>query len=403
MRFSKHETENHMFFKQHQVNSLADLATPALLLDRARLESNCSHMRDRMSSFDVALRPHMKTAKSTDVAHIACGIKGGPITVSTLNEALWFARQGFQDLLYAVGFNPAKMNMAMEVLETGAALSFITDNEPVSAEMGSRFHASGHEVPVLIEIDCGHGRGGVLPESGDLLHIAHKLDDSPGTRLAGVLTHAGHSYNCSSVAEIIAVAEEERVAAVAAARRIRDAGRNCAVISVGSTPTALHARSLEGVTEMRPGVYQFGDLAQVCLGSCRFEDIAISVLTTVIGHNRNSGMILVDAGGLALSKDQSSSQYRDDLGYGVVCEGSGELIAPPACIGRLEQEHGFIDVKNHAGLFNRFPIGSRLRVLPNHACMTAAAYPGYWVIGESSEARPDYWPRCNGWQPTTSA
>ena len=400
MRFSKHETENHMFFTQNEVNSLADVATPALLLDRARLESNCSRMLGRMSSLDVALRPHMKTAKSTDVAHIACGNKYGPITVSTLNEALWFARQGFQDLLYAVGFSPAKLNMALEVLGTGAPLSLITDNEPVAAEMGSQFHASGHEVAVLIELDCGHGRGGVLPESRELLHIAKQLDDSPGTRLAGVLTHAGHSYNCSSLQEIIAVAEEERVTAVTAARRLREAGRSCAVISVGSTPTARHAQSLEGVTEMRPGVYQFGDLAQVCLGSCRFEDIAISVLTTVIGHNRHSGVILVDAGGLALSRDQSSSLYRDDLGYGVLCEESGELIAPLACIGRLEQEHGFIDVKNHAGFFDRFPIGSRLRVLPNHACMTAAAYPGYWVIGEGSETRPAYWPRCNGWRPT---
>jgi len=384
------------------VNTIGRIPTPALILDRGKLDKNCSYMLERMRGLGVSLRPHMKTAKSVDVAQIACGAEYGPITVSTLNEALWFARQGFKDILYAVGFSIAKTGQALEVLQTGARLSLITDNVEVATGMGSLFHAAGHEAPVLVEIDCGHGRGGVLPGSNELLEIAKVLNDSAGSAVAGVLTHAGHSYACSSDAEIIAVAEEERVAAVSAASRLLDAGLSCSVVSVGSTPTALHSQNTTGVTEMRPGVYQFGDLAQVCLGSCQLDGIAISVLATVIGHNKPRGVILVDAGGLALSKDQSSGQYRDDLGYGLLCNDKGELISPRTQVSKLEQEHGFINVNENDALFDQLPVGSRLRILPNHACMTAAAYPGYWVTGRKTRDVLEFWPRCNGWQSTVS-
>lgn len=387
-----------MNFTPNSAVSLDDIPTPALLLDRSRLETNCSLMLERMRGHGVQLRPHLKTAKSADVARIACGQEQGAITVSTLNEALWFAQQGFHDLLYAVGFSPAKLDQAIEVQEAGAKLSLITDHPEVAEQLGSRSLAGGCRFPVLIEVDCGHGRGGVLPESDALVKIGRVLTESAGTSLAGVLTHAGQSYQCSSIAAIKAVAEQERVAVVRAASRLRAAALPCPVVSAGSTPTAIHTDFLQGITEMRPGVYQFGDLAQVCLGSCKLEDIAISVLATVIGHNESRGRVLIDAGALALSKDKSASQYRDDWGYGLVCDITGRLVEPPAWVGDLEQEHGFIDAENSADLFDRLPVGCRLRILPNHACMTGAAYPGYWVTEAAANVSREFWPRCNGWQ-----
>ena len=149
---------------------------------------------------------------------------------------------------------------------------------------------------------------------------------------------------------------------------------------------------------MRPGVYQFGDLAQVCLGSCEVEKVALSVLTTVIGHNRQRGFILIDAGGLALSKDLSTTQYRNDWGYGLVCDSRGQLLTPGLAIEKLEQEHGFISARGRPELFDQLPLGTSLRILPNHACMTAAAYPGYWIVKGTSATAEAFWIRCNGWQ-----
>jgi D-serine deaminase-like pyridoxal phosphate-dependent protein len=377
--------------------SLGELATPALLLDHARLEANCVRMRERIMGLGVQLRPHLKTAKCAEVARLALGKNTGPITVSTLNEAAWFAQRGFHDLLYAVGFNPAKLAQAVQIKQGGAALKLITDLPVVAAALGTEAVAAGCQFAVLIEIDSGQGRGGVPADSEDLLEIGRILHHSAGTELAGVLTHAGHSYDCKSAEQIVTIAEQERSTIVAAADRLRAADLPCPIVSAGSTPTASFARSLRGITEMRPGVYQFGDLAQVCLGTCTIEDIAISVLATVIGHNRQRGRILVDAGGLALSKDKSASQYRRDWEYGLLCNIDGELLNPPVSVCELEQEHGFIEAPRGSGLFARLPVGRRVRILPNHACMTAAAFNGYRVIDDSAPGRWQSWPRCNGW------
>ena len=397
MSFSKPESVARVGCRQNMAESMQDIQTPALLLDRRRLQNNCTQMLARMSDRGVQLRPHMKTAKSVDVARIAFGQSEGAVTVSTLGEALWFADRGITDLLYAVGFNPAKLSQAIDVQKRDVKLTLITDHPQVADQLGRDADASGRQFPVLIEIDCGHGRGGILPDSNVLLDIGRILHDSPGTELAGVLTHAGQSYNCKSLDAIRAVAAAERDALVSAATRLRAAELPCPVVSAGSTPTATHAESLAGITEMRPGVYQFGDLAQVCLGSCHLQDIAISVLATVIGQNRSRGRVLIDAGGLALSKDTSASHYRDDWGYGLVCDVSGKLMSPQVVISDLEQEHGFIQALDSAALFEQLPVGQRLRILPNHACMTAAAHSGYWVVEENSTRCREFWPRFNGW------
>ncbi|MCA8913181.1 MAG: alanine racemase, partial [Planctomycetes bacterium] len=245
---------------------------------------------------------------------------------------------------------------------------------------------------VLIEIDCGDGRGGVSPDSPALLQVAKALQ-GPGAKLAGVLTHAGQSYACRGVDEIAEVAEGERAAAVAAAERLREAGYACETVSVGSTPTATHARDLTGVTEMRPGAYMFGDLDQVGLGSLPEDRIAVTVLASVIGVYEDR--IIVDAGGLALSKDTSAQRHGREVGYGIVQNVAGVTL-PGAVVAKANQEHGIIHGVP-ADLLKLIQVGDRLRILPNHICMTAAAHPGYYVVdgGVDVAAR---WPRINGWE-----
>lgn len=380
-----------------------DLPTPSLILDRSRLAANLARMRARAEHLGVTLRPHLKTAKSAQVAELALGGKG-PITVSTLAEAAYFLHHGFRDITYAVGIVPAKLDQAAKLQRDGATLQLLTDSVDVAAAITARGRELKQTFRVLIEIDTGLGRAGLVPDAPELLAVAQALRGGAlagGAEFVGVLAHAGHSYHCTSVDEVKQVAEEERAGAVAAARRLRDAGFSCPVVSVGSTPTAVHAERLDGVTEMRPGNYVFFDLFQVGVGSCGIEDLAVSVLTSVTGHHRPRNHLVIDAGALALSKDTGANEHRPGTGYGLICLPGGKVPLPGLAVLDVHQEHGL--VAHAKGLdaiaklpFDRFPAGSRLRVLPNHVCMTAAMYDRYYVTDGGSEIVAE-WDRVNGW------
>jgi len=254
---------------------------------------------------------------------------------------------------------------------------------------------------VLVKIDCGLGRAGIPPDSSALLPLAAALarpgNGQGGAELAGVLTHAGHSYHAHSIAEVKRIAEDERLAVVTAATRLRAAGYSCPIVSVGSTPTALHADHYDGVTEMRPGNYMFFDLFQAGVGSCRMEDIAVSVLATVVAHHHGRGHLLIDAGGLALSKDTGANEHAPGTGYGLVCRPGGAAPLPDLAIRDVHQEHGLVGRRDGAPVdFAAHPPGSRLRVLPNHSCMTAAMYDRYYVT-DGADAVVAEWDRVNGW------
>ncbi len=371
---------------------LAGLPTPCLLLDRARLDRNLARMAGRMLSLDVDLKPHLKTAKCAEIARRATrGFTGG-ITVSTLAEAAYFAEAGFGDITYAMGIVPAKLEEASALIQRGTALTLVTDHPGTARALGAHARRAGVRLLVLIEIDTGSGRAGVDPASPLLLEVAKALAEG-GAELAGVLTHAGHSYEAKGAVALRAVAEEERAGVVAAAERLRQAGFPCPRVSAGSTPTAAFAESLAGVTDMRPGVYMFGDLAQVAIGSCGIEDIALTVLASVIGAYPERNMVLIDAGSLALSADRSAERRLPDTGYGWVLDAGGRRL-DGLYIERVHQEHGFVTARAPLP-FDRLAPGTRLRILPNHACITAAAHDRYHVL-DGTELVAE-WERANGW------
>lgn len=373
---------------------LSDLDTPALLLDRAVLTRNCARMGERLKAAGIALRPHLKTAKSQAVARLATAGHPGGITVSTLAEARYFLDGGFRDILYAVGMVPAKAAQAAALQRDGATLTLVLDDAGAARALGAAAEGLGSRFRLLVEVDTGGGRAGVAPESAELLQVAQAVQDHPALELAGVMTHAGHSYHCRGVEEIRAVAEQERSGLVRAAERLRAAGLPCPVVSAGSTPTAVHAARFDGLTEMRPGVYVFNDLDQLGIGACGPEDLALTVLASVIGHNRRTGRILIDAGALALSKDVSAQEFFPDIGYGRVCDLGGRPL-PGLYVDSAHQEHGLIAAAEGEPPYETLPIGSKLRIQPNHACITAAAYPHYSVV--EGEAAVETWDRVNGW------
>jgi D-serine deaminase-like pyridoxal phosphate-dependent protein len=375
------------------VTSLLTLETPRLVLDLDRLERNCAMMRERCRALAVALRPHLKTAKSVDVARIATNGAGG-ITVSTLKEAEHFAVAGYRDILYAATITPNKLAHAARIMEMGCDLMLVTDSPDVIA-VASRFAIERNTtLSFLIEIDCGEHRSGLPAGSHEIVALARAIEAAPGLRLRGVMTHAGHSYGPQNPADVIPMAAAERDAAVSAAAAIRDAGLPCDIVSIGSTPTVLYADHLRGVTEVRAGIYMFWDLAQLSRKVCRIEDIAVSVLASVIGHNRAGRSLILDAGALALSKDIGANKYLPDAGYGYVCGVRTAARLGKLSVNVVHQEHGTVTVDDESWL-ERVPVGSLVRVLPNHACITCAAYEAFDVVrGEAVVAR---FPRVNGW------
>ena len=375
---------------------LTQARTPALVLDRTRLARNIRGMSERMKRLGVDLRPHLKTAKSVEIARMATEGHSGGVTVSTLNEAEYFVHAGFRDVTYAVGIVPSRLYDVAALMEGGARITLITDSIEMARAVNADAEALGVRFRVLIEIDSGSGRAGVAPGDPALPEIAAVLTKGDAAELAGVLTHAGHSYGCGSVEGIEAVAEEERRCVVEAARRLREAGHEAPVVSVGSTPTALFARDLDGVTEVRPGVYVFYDLYQVGLGCCLHDDIALTVLASVVGHYPGRGHFLIDAGALALSQDRSTLHQRDDMDYGLVVDAAGNEVQPRLTVTKVNQEHGFVEAADGKPPFDAFPIGSLVRVMPNHACMTAAAYDRYLVVADGDEVA-EVWQRTNGW------
>ncbi len=376
-------------------NTFDMMETPRLLLDRARLERNAGRMRARCEALGVALRPHFKTAKSVEVALLAAGGVPGPATVSTLAEAEVLAKAGFQDLLYAVAMAPAKAaRVARMQRETGAVVRLTVDSVAAAGMLAAQAVAQGAEFGCVVEVDCGEHRSGVAPASDELAAIADAVSGAPGLRLDGVMTHAGHSYASDDLVVLQAMAEAERAAAVSSAERLRASGHPCGIVSVGSTPTALYAEHLRGVTEVRAGIYLFWDLSQLSRGMCVEADLAVSVLATVIGHQPRGPSLVLDAGALALSKDVGANRFMPDAQYGWVCDAATMRRLGTLSVETVHQEHGTVPVPDE-GWFERLPIGSVVRVVPNHACLTCAGHEAYDVV--EGGAVVERWPRTNGW------
>lgn len=371
------------------------LSTPALLLDSGKMYANIERMRRALTSLGVDLRPHVKTCKSAEIVRDMTNGWSGAVTVSTLREAEEMFAAGFCDILYAVGIVSAKLPQVERVTREGAIVTVIVDNVEAARAVADYGRDHGLCVPVLIEVDCDGHRAGVLPADRDTLARIGSILSGEGTELRGVMTHGGGSYGVRGHDALTKHSELERDGAVEAARSLRNAGLPCPVVSVGSTPTALFAKDMSGITEVRAGVYVFQDLVMSGIGVCTPDDIAISVLTRVIGHQRERGSIIVDAGWMALSRDRGTTNQDLDQGYGLVCDVMGN-ICEDLIVTSANQEHGIvIDRRGKPINSADFPIGSLLRVLPIHACATAAQHDVYQLLEADKIMRA--LPRFRGW------
>lgn len=365
------------------------LATPCALVDLDAVERNTSRMAERMARLGVRLRPHVKTHKTIEAAKLQVRGHFGGITVSTLAEARFFADAGFRDITWAFPLPPDRVD-DVAALSAKARVNVLVDHEDALAAIEAR----GARLPAFLKVDCGDHRAGVDPSKPESVAFAARLARSRHVEFLGLLTHAGHSYECRTVGEIRDVARQERDVVVGFADRLRSKGIEVREVSVGSTPTMAHVERLDGVTETRPGNYVFYDAFQAAIGSCAIEDCAFSVLATVAGNYPAQGKLIVTAGALALSKDAGPRHIDPECGYGVIASADGSVRVPHLRLRDLSQEHGQVYGRNAADIVE-FPVGARLRIIPNHSCLAAACHDTYVVVRRGEVVAE--WRPVRGW------
>lgn len=361
------------------MTALDDLCTPALVIDLDKLEANIERMAEKCHQLGVSLRPHIKTHKCVEIARMQqeAGCQG--LTVSTLHEARVFADHGFEDLTWAY---PVILNRLPEIRELSerVTLRLAVDSE----EVIDALEGENYPFHVWLKVDCGYHRAGVDPASPLAETLARRLIESARLRFDGLLTHSGHAYHTDSPSALREVAEQERRVMVDFADHLRQEGAEIPAISVGSTPAMSAVENLEGIDEARPGNYVFYDFMQVDLGSCRVEDCAVTVVASVISSQPNASHCVVDAGALVLSKDTGPPNHEPGSMGEIFDDYVAGYLSPGLRLRSLSQEHGIASLT--------LPVGSRVRILPNHSCLTVACFDEYAVVrGEKVVDRWQIW------------
>ncbi|MCW2834768.1 MAG: family PLP-dependent enzyme [Nocardioides sp.] len=327
-----------------------DVATPEVLIHRARLDANIARMADATASAGIGLRPHVKTHKVLEIARsqLAAGAVG--LTVATVGEAEVFVADGATDVLIAYPlWATSEIGRRLQALVERATITVGVDSPEGAANLAQHLGASASRIEAWVEVDSGHHRSGVRPGSVEEDRIA----DGTGLGLTGVFTFPGHGY-LPGQAKDAARQEGEALSSVAA--RLRAAGHDIRHASGGSSPSVAFS-SPDHVTEVRPGVYALGDAQQFELGRCGWDDIALSVATTVVSQRVESRELIANAGSKVLGSDRPAWT----TGYGRVLEAQGARVTA------LSEHHATVRWPDEG----RMPaLGEQIRLIPNHVCLT---------------------------------
>jgi D-serine deaminase-like pyridoxal phosphate-dependent protein len=358
-----------------------ELLTPALLLDADILERNLSRMQTKTTALGSALRPHIKTHKCIHIGKRQRELGATGITVSTFYEAQKFAEAGFEDVTWAFPIPPVYAAVAVELAKT-ITFRVVVDSREAIHHLEQACKALGESIHVWLKVDCGYHRAGVDPASQPAEDLVRVLAESKKLLFDGILSHSGHAYYGTTRDEILKVADQERTVMVEFAERMRRKGHRIPGVSIGSTPAMSVIENLDGITEVRPGNYCFYDRTMTDLGVCGVEDCAVSVLASVISHQHGAPHFVVDAGALALSKDTGVSPPRGNGAMGALYDDDDgpKQLNKRLMIKTLSQEHGKVVADQASEIDGKFPVGTKIRILENHSCLTVAHFDEYHVV-----------------------
>jgi D-serine deaminase-like pyridoxal phosphate-dependent protein len=354
--------------------SLADVPTPALVIDRTVLERNIAAMAERAAGAGLELWPHLKTHKSADVLRLQLAAGAAGVTVATPREAELAVRAGAPAVLVAHPPLAEDRLIRLSALAGRTRLRVALDSETAAEALDSACRAAGTRAQWLWELDCGVGRCGTLPGAATAERVARLAGRTLTATFAGLLAFGGHAYAARDLDGVRAAADDERRAVAETAAELEALGVRTPVRSIGSTPTAHVTRTAPGATELRPGNYVFNDATQVALEVAEPGDCALSVLTTVVSRPTRDRLIL-DAGSKALGADRLTDRTP---GYGLIA-GHDDLR-----LDRLYEEHAIVTAPAPVDV----PLGARLRVVPNHACTAANLHARMLLTADGDTAEP---------------
>jgi D-serine deaminase-like pyridoxal phosphate-dependent protein len=333
--------------------SVGALDTPALLVDLDRLERNIARWQDAADAAGVRLRPHIKTHKSLELAALQRDAGAHGIAVAKVGEAEVFARGGFDDIAIAYPVVGDTKCRRVAELATIARITVNVDSAVAAEALSAAAAAAGATVHVQIDLDSGFGRCGVpMDDEAAIEALARRIAGLPGLELDGVTTHRGLFFAGADRMTAAEAGREEGEIVAAAARRL-----GLEQATAGGSLSGMGVMAAAGVTEVRAGTYVFNDLMQVALGAVGKDDLALTVLATVVSVT-GPDTATIDCGSKTFAGDTGVVG-----GAGLALRGLAECVERDAVVERMTEEHGL--VRSFDG---PLAVGDRLSFVPVHAC-----------------------------------
>ncbi|MGB7062175.1 MAG: alanine racemase [Candidatus Zixiibacteriota bacterium] len=353
------------------------IVKPTLLLDKNRVLKNIEKMAGKAKKSGVRFRPHFKTHQSAEIGNWFKDFGVQAITVSSLDMAIYFAKNGWSDITVAFLVNMLEVDK-INKLAGEIKLNLLVDSEEVLSALNSKLQ---HPAGMWIKIDTGYHRTGVFWDDSDrVLSLARNIENSPKLEFKGLLTHAGHSYYAKSVDEIRKIHDETLERLTAVKDHLKSNGFETCEISVGDTPTCSVVEDFDGVDEIRPGNFVFYDLMQEKLGACTEDEIAVAIACPVVGRYKDRKQIVIYGGLVHLSNTYITDEKgRKIFGYLTSLKnGTFGPINRKAPVTGLSQEHGVVQANKN--FLDGIETGDLILVFPIHSCLTCDLHDGYRTI-----------------------
>ena len=342
------------------------IVKPTLLISRKIAENNIKTMVQKCESKGLIFRPHFKTHQSADVASWFKDAGVDKAAVSSVEMAEYFVKNGWKNLTIAFPVNQREIN-SINKLAKKITLNLLVENRESAIFLDEKLKA---DVGIFVKINVGYNRTGVLADNFHYIaDLVLFMQESKRLKFKGLLTHAGHTYQCKSYEEVEEVHYEQL-------KKMKDLNKSLGhqyediLLSIGDTPTCSMMDDFFGIDELRPGNFVYYDLMQTEIGSCTYEQIACCVAAPVVAKHSERNEITVYSGGVHLSKESVETKFGKTFGLPVLLNNSSwSDPIKNSFVRSVSQEHGIIKMDQEE--FDKIEIGELIGILPVHSCLTA--------------------------------